>query len=333
MKKISVIIPCFNSRATIVNCVKSVLATGYRPLEIIVVDDCSRDETPQIVEQLVSTYHGTVCLLRQTENRGPAHSRNVGAYHATGEYLFFLDSDTELQPDALAIFVKSIETNHADAVSGIYHMEPLNPSVVTVYKALLINYFVVKSGVFEIALFNGCVAGIRKEAYDHVGGYNESLRWGMDYEHEDLGYRLQQNQKLVLMDPSIQARHEFPYMVRMTTTYFSRISLWMELFMKYRKFDAGGLAAAQSGIGTISVPLFLVMLLLTPFVSWVGIGAAFFFFLYLRGYFSFLFFALRKKTVYFPAILFFNLYFSIIISAGACYGALRYILGKKRVPH
>lgn len=333
MNKISVIIPCFNSRATIVNCIKSVLATGYRPLEIIVVDDCSTDETPLLVQQLVSTYSDTISMLRLAENAGPAYARNVGAAHATGQYLFFVDSDTELQSDALAIFVKSIEANKADAVSGIYHVEPLNPSFVTIYKALLNNYFLVTSGVYEIALVNGAVGGIRKEAFDSVGGFNGSLRWGMDYECEDLGRRLQQNNKLLLINPAIQSKHVFPYMAQMTKNYFSRISLWMELFMKYRQFDSGGLASAQPGIGTVSVPLFLGMLVLSLGWWWAGIGAALFFLLYLRGYRGFLLFALQKRTFFFPIILLLNLYFSTVISAGAAYGALRFILGKKRISH
>ena len=73
--RISVIIPSYNSRQTIEACVGSVIATGWGALEIVVVDDCSTDDSPEIVERLVGQHPDTVRLLRQAQNAGPARAR------------------------------------------------------------------------------------------------------------------------------------------------------------------------------------------------------------------------------------------------------------------
>ena len=89
---ISVVIPTFNRAAMLVKCVKSVLETGYAELEVIVVDDCSPDDTGAKVAE---TFGGDarVKYLRNARNSFQAVSRNNGAGIAKGDFLFFLDDD------------------------------------------------------------------------------------------------------------------------------------------------------------------------------------------------------------------------------------------------
>lgn len=85
---VSVVIPAFNAAAYIQDAVETVLAQSYRPLEIIIVDDGSTDDT---VER-VARYADQVVLLRQS-NRGPGAARNLGVSRATGQIIAFLDAD------------------------------------------------------------------------------------------------------------------------------------------------------------------------------------------------------------------------------------------------
>ena len=158
-EKISVIIPSFNSAGTIRNCVQSVLATGYRPLEIVVVDDASTDDSANIVQTLVDSNPSLIRLLRQPKNRGPARARNAGAAIADGVYFFFLDSDTVMNLSTLDAFATRIE--EADAVVGIYEPEPLNRGVVPAYKALVNHYFFSRLGVMPYEVFDSSRAGER----------------------------------------------------------------------------------------------------------------------------------------------------------------------------
>ncbi len=91
---VSVIIPCYNSVAYTLNCIRSLLDHETRySFEIIAVDDCSTDETPQILPQIDS-----VRYIRNDENVGFIHTCNTGAAAALGQYVLFLNSDTLVLP-------------------------------------------------------------------------------------------------------------------------------------------------------------------------------------------------------------------------------------------
>ena len=93
---ISVVIAAYNAAKYIRETLDSVLAQSYPPLEIIVVDDGSTDETAAIVR----SYAGRVRLVQQ-ENRGEPAARNVGIRHAKGDYIAFVDSDDLWMPEKL----------------------------------------------------------------------------------------------------------------------------------------------------------------------------------------------------------------------------------------
>ena len=92
MPRISVIIPTYNRGDMVVRCVKSVLAADWEDLEVIVVDDCSPDDTRERIAAEFAA-EGRVHYLRNDRNSFQAVSRNNGAKRATGDYFFFLDDD------------------------------------------------------------------------------------------------------------------------------------------------------------------------------------------------------------------------------------------------
>ena len=107
-KRVSVIIPTFNRAEMVVRCVRSVLATGWENLEIIVVDDCSPDDT----HERISAAFGAdrrVRYIRNERNSFSAVSRNVGARHSTGDYLFILDDDNEVEHGVIAELLAAFE--------------------------------------------------------------------------------------------------------------------------------------------------------------------------------------------------------------------------------
>ena len=96
---VSVVMPAYNAAATIVASIGSVLAQTHRELELIVVDDGSRDETAALVEAEVAR-DSRIVLLRQA-NAGVAAARNAGIDAARGTCIAFLDSDDRWQPRKL----------------------------------------------------------------------------------------------------------------------------------------------------------------------------------------------------------------------------------------
>lgn len=99
---ISVIIPTYNVEDYIYICLNSVLKQTYTNFEIICIDDYSTDSTVEILEYYAKK-DSRVKLIKNSENRGPGYSRNQGLNAASGKYIFFLDSDDWLSPNAFEL--------------------------------------------------------------------------------------------------------------------------------------------------------------------------------------------------------------------------------------
>jgi glycosyltransferase involved in cell wall biosynthesis/CDP-glycerol glycerophosphotransferase (TagB/SpsB family) len=98
--RFSVIIPCFKVQGFLRECLDSVLDQSYRDIEVVAVDDCSPDGCGAILDEYAAR-DDRVRVLHLEENVGLGLARNAGLPHATGDYLFFLDSDDTLTPGAL----------------------------------------------------------------------------------------------------------------------------------------------------------------------------------------------------------------------------------------
>ncbi|MFB0619825.1 CDP-glycerol glycerophosphotransferase family protein [Streptomyces sp. AGS-58] len=100
MPRFSVIVPCYRVQAFLPECLDSVLQQSYGDFELIAVDDCSPDGCGAILDEYAAR-DPRVTVLHLPENAGLGRARNAGIPHATGDYLFFLDSDDTLTPGAL----------------------------------------------------------------------------------------------------------------------------------------------------------------------------------------------------------------------------------------
>jgi len=116
----SVVIPVYNGAATIERAVESVLAQTYKPLEIIVVDDASTDDSVSLLERKFS---GAIRLIKLQENGGSSIARNAGMDAARGAYIAFLDADDTWHPDKLFVTDKILR-EHA-GIALFYHSKTL----------------------------------------------------------------------------------------------------------------------------------------------------------------------------------------------------------------
>lgn len=182
--RISVLISLYNRADYISETIDSVSNQNYENLEIIVVDDGSKDGGDLIVQQLADA--GKLILLRHPNNanRGQSASLNLGLKYATGEYIAVLDSDDIFLPNKLIHQSEFLDNNpdiglvygmgHAINSTGqmIYdilnenHIETNDPNVI-----LLNCYFHLPGGALT-----------RKAVYDQTGNFNEQLRSGADHD-------------------------------------------------------------------------------------------------------------------------------------------------------
>ncbi|WP_373804122.1 glycosyltransferase family 2 protein, partial [Bacteroides heparinolyticus] len=122
--KVSVIIPVYNVSKYIERCLLSVLNQTWQDLEVILVNDCTPDDSMEIAERVVKAHpRGKDVLFRANEkNKGLSATRNLAIHAATGDYLFFLDSDDYLPLDSLAILSLELQTKKYDFVLGDYEI-------------------------------------------------------------------------------------------------------------------------------------------------------------------------------------------------------------------
>ena len=119
--KVSIIIPLYNVSDYIEGCISSVMRQTYTNIECIIVDDATPDDSIEKCNKMIKTYNGPICfiILRHQHNRGQSAARNTGIDEATGEYIYFLDSDDEITPDCIEKLVTPIlKDNSIEMVQG-----------------------------------------------------------------------------------------------------------------------------------------------------------------------------------------------------------------------
>ena len=143
--KVSIIVPVYNAEAFIADCINSVLAQTEQDWELILVDDCSTDNTVDIITNYINETRqeplrngindayetlryenqrgGIVTFLRQERNQGPSAARNRGIREAKGEYVFFLDADDTITPTCIESLYGLAKQHDADYVQGRYSNE------------------------------------------------------------------------------------------------------------------------------------------------------------------------------------------------------------------
>ena len=125
MIKVSLIIPVYNVVKYIDRCLDSVMNQEYPNIECILVDDYTPDNSFEIINKKLDAYSGRIDfkIVRHKENRGLSAARNSGVKVATGDYIFFLDSDDQLVEGAIEAFVDAIiEYGSVDFLIGDYQV-------------------------------------------------------------------------------------------------------------------------------------------------------------------------------------------------------------------
>ncbi|MEU8799414.1 glycosyltransferase family 2 protein [Spirillospora sp. NPDC048819] len=199
MTTLSLIVPCYNAAKTLRPCLEAVLAQTRRPDEIVVVDDASADDSAAIAA-------GLGCrVVRLPVNRGVSAARNAGVAATTGDVVFFLDSDVELRPDAVANALRILEDDpECGCVQGVYEPEPLiDDGPAEWYRVLHAAYWR-RRHLGDVTGVVFALAAIRRDVLRAVGGFDETLR---DCEDVEYGGRLAGTCRVVLTD-EVRGRHD-----------------------------------------------------------------------------------------------------------------------------
>ncbi len=162
---VSVIISTFNNEKTLEKCLESIHKQTYTPVEIIIVDEWSKDKTQEIAKK-----NGAKVYLHGKER---ANNRNYGIGKSQGDYYFFLDSDMELEKDVIQQCVALCENKQADAI-------------VITEKSIGIGYWAKVRG-FERIYNKGnnyveAARFFKKSVIERIGGYDPSIVGAEDWD-------------------------------------------------------------------------------------------------------------------------------------------------------
>ncbi|CAM2076857.1 MAG: Glycosyltransferase 2-like domain-containing protein [uncultured Clostridium sp.] len=148
---VSVIVPVYNGEKYLRECIDSICNQSYKDLQIIIINDGSKDNTSRIAKQIVCKDNRII--YTEHENRGASYSRNKGLDLATGEYIVFVDCDDTVEKEYIELLLKQITKNNLDIVSCGY-------TDISIYGTIKLNDFYIGSSIlnkddFINNIFNG----------------------------------------------------------------------------------------------------------------------------------------------------------------------------------
>ncbi|NJP88858.1 glycosyltransferase [Nonomuraea sp. FMUSA5-5] len=332
---VAVIVPNYNKRKTLRACLESVYAQTYRPAEVVVVDDVSTDGSLEIARRFPCT------IVESPRNQGPAGARNLGVARSSAPLLFFVDSDTALEPDAIRNAVKAYrQTPGCGLVQGVYAAEPLyDDGPVERYRVLCEHYERGRT----TATFLSCTL-IPRHVFEEAGGLDERLRDGEDFE---FGTRVPARYRRVVAPSVVTRADDEDRFWGCLAERFVRSTTLPVIMVRARRLRGSGRAGFQldmigtgrrkrrkgprlSSASAAATFLSLPLALLSPWLLAVP-AAALAVFLYRNR--VFLGFARRHRGARFAVwVAWMQLCFHAAFFLGACVGVLRvaYELGRRQ---
>lgn len=171
MKKVSIIIPCYNQERYISDCLKSVSSQIYKNWECIIIDDGSTDESALIINKYLISDNRFKYLHQ--ENQGVCAARNKAINYSTGEYILCLDADDKISPQYISLCVNELEKDkkvtlvtcnyqYFDKMHSKVYLEPYS-----IERLMGHNLFI------NCSMF-------RRNDFDRVNGFNENMKLGLE---------------------------------------------------------------------------------------------------------------------------------------------------------
>jgi glycosyltransferase involved in cell wall biosynthesis len=289
--RVTVVVPAFDEERTLRDTVESILASRWPDLQVVVVDDGSRDGTAEVVRDLAEA--GRIQLLRQA-NGGKASALNAGIAAATGEVVLYTDADSVFLPDTIALMARWFGDPRVDAVCG--NDAPLRPR--TALQRLLVVTTHIGTGFVRRALsvvralpiISGNLGAIRRSVLAEIGGFEPT--WGEDLE---ITFRLHRHGKRIVFDPEPKVLAECPatlgalwrQRVRWVRSYLKVAFRYGDLFFRPARWPFSLYLPLNFASMTIVPLLQIVLLLLLPLaaserwivlrgpldlLAWLGVG-------------------------------------------------------------
>ena len=338
MTFLSIIIPVYNSRNSIISLLNSLISAkkvNFQEIELILVDDCSQDNSLELIEKWLtfkgSTFKG-VKTLSLKKNSGPALARNIGVKYAKGKVVLFLDSDVEVYSNTLFEIIRSFKNDpDLHALTGVWDKKQKSHKLFQKFKALRDwSYWINERDPRNYYyLFSTRIAAIDRKLFLRLGGFDTTYKAAL-VEDIELTYRIAKRYAVVF-NPKAIVHHEFEDFWPIFRKYFWRSYFWSRIYRERKKFDPVA-TTSKEAMTTVSAGG-LVVLSLLSYLSYLSnlsdlryfLLSTFYFLLviHLFGVRKFLWFVYKEEGLFFAFYSFFTgiaLYLAIL--SGAAYSLL-----------
>ncbi len=330
-KLVSVIIPNRNGSSTIGRCLEAAFSSRYDPFEVIVVDDCSWDDSLEIIKRFPCR------LIRLQRHSGASKARNTGASNSNGEILFFTDADCLLEEDALSRACETLEREGPGViVGGTYTPLPYDRRFFSIFQSVFINYSETKRVEAPDYIATHAMA-IDARVFRDSGGFPEEFLPIL--EDVEFSHRLRRGGYRLLMDPAVQVRHIFDYsMARSLGNAVRKSRYWTQYSLMNRDLLAdSGTASVELKVNVltqfVNLSLLVLWMLLQKTVFLLPLLPLLLVNLFTsRGLLR----AFRRtggSVFALLAGLYYTMPYSLAVGTGAFMGTVRYLLEKMGPSH
>src|SRR3989338_4107646 len=325
MINLSIIIPSHNSQNTIHTPLLSLNNSEFRSfknIEVIIVDDKSKDRTLKKIKEILSVLKYKVTVYPLRKNIGPAKARNYGVKKARGEYALFLDSDVELAKSTLRYAFQFAKEKQVKAFTGIWHYRQKSGKFFPNFKAMRdwVYWFIEREKYARYYLFSTRIAGIDRKLFLKIGGFDEKFAQPT-VEDIDLTYRIEKYAK-IRFSPELMINHEFEDFWTIAIKYFKRSRDWILLYQKRLKFDP--VATSKKEAFKCILSAFLVAFFILGFFHWIFFYLALLAFIQLLNleWYFWTFVLKQKGKLFLIKSIISSIIFYLIIDLGSAWGLL-----------
>lgn len=324
--RFSVIIPNYNGAATIGKCLEAAFSSRHKSYEVIVVDDCSQDESVRIIKSFPCR------LIRLREHSGAATARNTGARNSRGEVLFFTDSDCLLQTDTLSAADTAVTGREDTVFGGTYTRIPQDRDFFSAFQSAFINYSETKRKVPDYVASHAMVIG--RELFMRSGGFPENFL--PIIEDVEFSHRLRRSGTGLEMAPGLLVQHIFRFsFIRSLSNAFRKSKYWTFYSLGNRDLmsDSGTASSElKTNVATCFAASCIAALALLLGKSSILLPVPLFFFLNAfvnRKLFS-AFHNAGGPVFFAGAALYYMLVYPFAVAAGSWTGTMEYITNPSR---
>lgn len=324
--RLSVIIPNHNGGAFIATCLQALFSAAHQPFEVIVVDDCSTDNSVDIINKFPCR------LIRLEKQGGASRARNTGAKNSLGNALFFIDADCVVQDDTVLHATNAYDRDRNLVIGGSYTPRAFDDTFFSTFQSIFINYSELRS--LEPDYIAGHAMVIGRDVFEKSGGFPEDF--APIIEDVEFSHRLKRSGQRLSMDSAILVKHIFNYdLSKSLRNAFRKSKYWIAYSMGNRDLMAdSGTASVELKFNVLCSSLiwfFSLCLVIAPVTFFLACMIIVFSFdLAVNRSLIRAFFREKGSAFGIKATLYYSLFYPIAVAAGGAAGMAYYLQTQRK---